>query len=232
MSNLEQLLEYQKKDAELRKIEQEIASSEERKMLLQARSVMKGAESRIAAEDERAAELKKLRDDLVLRVEETARAIDEYSDLDEMVDGGGDVGFYKKNALQLQERLRAVKAELNKILAEAEALSADYKKMMEQGKAANRRYKEYSEKFKTVQSSRAAEVEAIEKELAAIAKNIPAQTLERYKQKRKENVFPVLVPLKSGMCMCGMDFSLAQQEKLQGGNVIECEHCRRFVYKA
>lgn len=232
MSVLEQLLEYQKKDAELRKIEQEIASSEERKKLVQARNFMKSAESRIAAEDARAAELKKLRDDLIARVDETSRAIAEYSDLDEMVDGGGDIAFYKKNALQLQERLKNVKAELTRILSEIAALSAEYKKMMEQGKAANRQYKEYSEKFKAVQGARAAEVEKINRELAAIAKEIPAETLEKYKQKRRENVFPVLVPLTGGMCVCGMDLSLAQQEKLQGGNVIECEHCRRFVYKA
>ncbi len=232
MSNLEQLLEYQKKDAELRKIEQELASSEERKKLAQARAFMKNAEGRIAAEDARAVELKKLRDELISRVEETGHAIAEYSDLDEMIEGGGDIAFYKKNALQLQEKLRAAKAELNKILAEIEALSTEYRKMMEQGKAANKQYKEYSEKFKAVQNSRAAEVQALNTALAELAKGIPAEILERYKQKRRENVFPVLVPLTGGMCVCGMDFSLAQQERLQGGNVIECEHCRRFVYKA
>ena len=232
MSVLQQLLEYQKKDAELRKIEQEIASSEERKKLAQARAFMKNAESRIAAEDARAVELKNLRDGLIARVEETGHAIAEYADLDEMVEGGGDIGFYKKNALQLQERLRAAKAELNKILAEIEALSAEYKKMMEQGKAANKQYKEYSEKYKAVQNSRAAEVEALNAALAELAKGIPAATLEKYKQKRHENVFPVLVPLTGGMCVCGMDFSLAQQKKLESGNVIECEHCRRFVYQA
>ena len=232
MSALEQLLEYQKKDAELRKIEQELASSEERKKLVQARNFIKNAENRIAAQDARAVELKNLRDSLVARVGEVEHAIAEYSDLDEMVEGGGDVSFYKKNALQLQERLRAAKAELGKLLAEIETLSSDYKKMMEQGKAANRQYKEFSEKYKAVQNARAAEVNAINAELAALAKGVPAPILEKYRQKRKENVFPVLVPLTNGMCVCGMDLSLAQQEKLQGGNVIECEHCRRFIYKS
>ncbi len=231
MSVLEQLLQYQKKDAELRKIEQEVATSEERKKLVQARNVMKSAEGRIAAEDARAAELKKLRDDLIARVDETSRAIAEYSDLDEMVDGGGDIAFYKKNALQLQERLKNVKAELTRILSEIAALSAEYKKMMEQGKAANRQYKEYSEKFKAVQASRADEVNALNAALAEIAKEIPAEYLEKYMQKRRENVFPVLVPLTGSTCVCGMDLSLAQQEKLAGGNIIECEHCRRFLYK-
>ncbi len=232
MSVLEQLLEYQKKDGALRKIEQELASSEERKKLVQARSFMKNAETRIAAQDARAVELKNLRDQLVLRVEEIGHGLAEYSDLDEMVDGGGDVSFYKKNALQLQERLRAIKAELSKILAEIESLSAEYKKLMEQGKAANKQAKEYGDRYKAVQSARAPEINALNAELAKIAEGIPKETMEKYKQKRSENVFPVIVPLTGGMCVCGMDLSLAQQKKLEGGDVIECEHCRRFIYKA
>ena len=229
---LKDLLEYQKTDGELRKIEQEVNASEERKKFVQAKNFMKNAEAKIAAQDARAAELKKLRDQLIVRAEEASKAIAEYSDLDEMVEGGGDIAFYKKNAQQLQERLRAIKADLNKLITEIETLSADYKKMMEQGKAANRQYREYAEKFKAVQNSRAAEAKAIQAKLAEIAKNIPAELIEKYKQKRNENVFPVLVPLTNGMCVCGMDLSLAQQGRLQGGNFIECEHCRRMVFKA
>ena len=232
MSAIQELLEYQKTDGELRKIEQELAASEERKKYAQARNFIKNAEGKIAAQDARAVELKNLRDELLARVEEIGKAIAEYSDLDEMVEGGGDVSFYKKNAQTMLERLRAAKAEFNKLMGEIETLSAEYKKMMEQGKAASKQYKEYAEKFKAVQASRANEVNAINARLAEIAGRIPAETLERYKQKRKENVFPVLVPLTNGMCVCGMDLSLAQQGRLQGGNVIECEHCRRFIYKA
>ncbi len=232
MSTLQELLEYQKADGELRKIEQELAASDARKKSLQARNFIKNAESRIAAQDKRAVELKTLRDELIARVEETAKAIAEYADIDEIVEGGGDVSFYKKNAQQLSERLRAVKAELARLTAEAESLSAEYKKMMEQGKQMNRQYREYAEKYKEVQASRAKEIAAINARLDEIGKNIPSETLEKYKQKRREKIFPVLVPLAGDMCVCGMDLPLAQRGRLAGGNVIECENCHRFIYKA
>lgn len=231
MSVLNDLLEYQRVDGELRKIEQEIAASDERKKAMQAKAFVKNAESRIAAQDKRAVELKKLRDELALRIEETTKAIAEYADVDELLEGGADVSFYKRNAQQLLERVRAAKGELNKVLAEVESLSAEYKKMMEQGKQMNRQYKEYAEKFRELQASRAAEIAAVQARLQKIGASIPENTLERYKQKRKEKIFPVIVPLTNNMCICGMDLPLAQQGRLAGGNVIECEHCHRFIYK-
>lgn len=231
MASLNELLEYQKVDGQLRKIEQELAATDERKKMVQAKNVMKNAEGRIAAQDKRAVELRKLRDELIASVEETSHAIKEYSDVEELVEGGGDISFYKKNAQQLSERLRGIKAELGRLISEIEQLSSEYKKMMEQGKQMNKQYREYSEKFKEVQASRAGEVAELNARLEAVGAKIPSEILERYKQKRKERIFPVLVPLNGDMCVCGMDLPLAQQSRLAGGNVIECENCHRFIYK-
>ena len=74
-------------------------------------------------------------------------------------------------------------------------------------------------------------MDEIAKKLAALSKDIPKDLMERYQQKRKEKIFPIIAPLNGDRCICGMDFPLAQQGKLAGGNVVECEHCRRFVYK-
>ena len=45
--------------------------------------------------------------------------------------------------------------------------------------------------------------------LAEIAKKIPEDILNKYQQKRKENIFPIIAPLNGNMCICGMDFPLA-----------------------
>lgn len=233
MSVLQDLLEYQKVDSELGKIENELRASEEYKTLSQARKAVRTAEQKIAEEDARAKELTRLRDEISARVEEAERAIKEYEDMDELVaEGGGDVSFYKRNAQQLAEKLRAAKAELSRILSEAEALSKEYSKMMEQGKKMMAVYKEYSEKYRVLQEARAPEQKEIEKKLIILGKNIPEDLLERYKQKRNERILPVIVPLAGETCICGMDFPLAQRNKLSGGNLIECENCHRLIYKS
>ena len=148
-----------------------------------------------------------------------------------MIEAGGDVAFYKKKVQTLSDQLRSLKNELNKLVSEIENASEEYQRMKKQTISMQKQYKEYNEKFKEVKASRAAEVKAIGDRLDAIGKNIPADILARYKAKRKDRIFPVIVPLTNGRCICGMDFAIAQQSALEGGNVIECEHCRRFIYK-
>ena len=232
MTVLEQLLEYQKVDAQLRKIEQSVAGSEERKKFMQAKKFMETAREKLEAQEKRAVEIKRLRDDLTARMDEIARQIAEYADLDEMVAEGADVAFYKKNVQTLSERLRALKGELSKLLSDVTAAAEEYDRFKKQTIAMQKQGEEYSKKFKELKNEHAAEAEEVSKKLAALAKSIPPELMEKYQLKRKEKIFPILAPLNGDRCVCGMDFPLAQQGKLAGGNVVECEHCRRFVYKA
>ena len=231
MSVLNELLEYQKVDAKLRKIEQDVASSEEQKKYAQANKFMKSAPERFEAQDRRAAELAALRDDLIRRAEDITRQIAEYSELDEMVEEGGDVSFYKKNAQALLDRLRALKGEMQKLNSDIAATVEEYERFKKQGVLMQKQYKEYKAKRDELVGAHKQEVSALRERLAEIGKKIPADILAKYQQKRKENIFPILAPLTGNMCVCDMDFPLALQERLAGGNVVECEHCRRFVYK-
>ncbi len=231
MSVLQDLLEYQKVDARLREIEQSISSSDVRRKFVQAKKFMESAREKFEAQDKRAQDLKNLRDDLARRSEEIGRQIAEYADLDEMVDEGGDVSFYKKNAQTLLDRLRALKGELQKLTADISATAEEYERFKKQGVQMQKQYKEYKEKYDALKAEHAEEVKEINARLAAIAGKLPHETLKKYQQKRKERIFPIIVPLSGDRCVCGMDFPLAQQGKLAGGNVVECENCHRFVYK-
>lgn len=227
-----ELLEYQRVDGTLRKIEQEIASSEERKKYLQARKVMKTALDKLDVLDRHAADLIRLRDELSVRIREMSKGLDEYDDIDELLEGGADVGFYKKNAQALLDKLRTVKGELAKLLGEIDSVAAEYKKLMEQGKQANKVYKENKEKAEKIEASHSGEIKEIKAKLAEIAKSIDPKVLEYYTNKRQEGIFPVVVQLNDWMCVCGVELPLLHRSELAGGNMIECEHCRRLIYKA
>lgn len=231
MSVLNELLEYQKVDAQLRKIEQEVAASEEQKKYAQANKFMKSAPERFEAQDRRAAELAALREDLIRRAEDISKQIAEYSELEEMVEEGGDVSFYKKNAQALLDRLRGLRSEMQKLNADIASTVEEYDRFKKQGAAMQKQYKEYKAKRDELVNTHKDEVNSLRARLAEIAKKIPEDTLAKYQQKRKENIFPIIAPLNGNMCVCGMDFPLALQERLAGGNVVECELCRRFVYK-
>ena len=231
MPVLKELLEYQKEDGALRAIEQELLASEERKKFMQAKKFMEAAREKLEAQEKRAIELKAMRDSLVMRVEELTHTVAEYAELEEMVEGGGDIAFYKKNAQAQLDKLRAIKGELNKLLSEANAVAEEYRKLKEQTIVMQKQYKEYSEKFKALRNSRAEEVKKLNDRLESIAKKIDPSIMERYQQKRKERIFPILVPLTGDFCMCGFEFPKYHQSELAGGNVVECENCHRFIYK-
>lgn len=213
------------------KIEQEVAASEEQKKYAQANKFMKSAPERFEAQDRRAAELAALREDLIRRAEDISKQIAEYSELEEMVEEGGDVSFYKKNAQALLDRLRGLRSEMQKLNADIASTVEEYDRFKKQGAAMQKQYKEYKAKRDELVNTHKDEVNSLRARLAEIAKKIPEDTLAKYQQKRKENIFPIIAPLNGNMCVCGMDFPLALQERLAGGNVVECEHCRRFVYK-
>lgn len=231
MSVLTQMLEYQKVDADLRKIEQEIAASEERKKFMQAKKFMESAGEKLDAQEKRAIELKNLAKTLTAGYKELADSVTEYDSLEEMVEEGGDIAFYRKNIQTLADRLRVLKGELAKLMADIESISADYKKMKDQTIAMQKQYKEYRVKFDELKNAHAAEVAEINAKLEKIAGEIPPEALAKYKAKRKARIFPVLAPLTGGRCICGLDFAIAQESKLAGGNVVECDHCHRLIYK-
>ncbi len=109
MAMLEQLLEYQEVDSQLRKIEQEVAASEERKKYMQAKKFMKTAGEKLDSQDSRAVELKKAARNLAVRFKQLSEELSDYSALDEMVEEGGEISYYKKSVQTLADNLRAIK---------------------------------------------------------------------------------------------------------------------------
>lgn len=230
---IDELLKYQEADGKLRAIEQEISSTEERKKYMSARKFLEKAPEKLEALDARASEFKMMFERLEKKYAEIADTIKDYENLDEMVDEqGGEIAFYKKNAASIAENLKNLKAEINKLIQQIEKTSAEYAAAKKQTIAMQRQYKEYKEKYAAVKDARAAEIAAAEAELEKLGKSVPAATLAKYKAKRKEKVFPVVCEVAGNRCpQCGMELSIAALSKLSDGTFIECDSCRRILFK-
>ena len=207
---IDELLKYQEADGKLRAIEQEIASTDERKKYMTARKFLEKAPEKLEALDARAAEFKRMFERLEQKYSEIADTIKDYENLDEMVDEqGGEIAFYKKNAAAISDSLKSLKAEINKLVQQIEKTSAEYAAAKKQTIAMQKQYKEYKEKYSAVKESHAQEVAAVE-----------------------EKVFPVVVEVSGNRCpQCGMELSIAEISKLADGNFIECDSCRRILFK-
>ena len=91
MSQIEQLLKYQQEDEKLIKLEQELASSEERKRYVQAKNFMTKAPEKLDQIDAKAVELERMASRLNKAYEELSESLRDFDALDEMVEEGADV---------------------------------------------------------------------------------------------------------------------------------------------
>ena len=230
---IEELLKYQEEDGKLRAVEQEIAATDERKKYMAARKFLEKAPEKLDALEGKAVELKHVFELLEKKYEELADTLKDYENLDEMIgEQGGEIAFYRRNASQIADSLKGLRAEINKLSAQIEASSKEYKAAKKQTIAMQRQYKEYKDKYAQVKKSHEDEIASIESQLKELAKKVPADVLAKYSAKRKEKVYPVVCVVTDKRCpQCGMELSIAEIDKLSGGNFIECDSCHRILFK-
>ena len=231
MANLQAILHYQEVDTKLYKIERELAGCDERKEYVKVKKFLETAPEKLDSLDVKATSLKTQAEDLVKAYEAAEETLKDFENLDELVNGGADIAFYKKKAQSIVEKLKKLKSDMNTLSATIKETDAEYQKLKKQVISAQKQYADVSEKYKAVKSAKDAERKEIEAELSNIAKEVPAQMLEVYQTKRKERVFPVVGQLTSNRCpYCSMEPPIAARNQLTGGGVIECDNCHRIIF--
>lgn len=233
MSQIQAILHYQEIDTKLYKLERTLAASDERKEYVKAKKFLEAAPEKLDALEVKAAALKTEAAELTAKYAQTEETLKEFDHLDELVTGGADIAFYKKNAQTLAEQLKKLKADLAALTANVKAVSAEYQKLKKQVIAVQKQYADASEKYKAAKAAQESERKEIVAELATVAKDVPPAFLEQYQTKRKEKIFPVVGALAQGRCpYCSMEPPLAARNQLASGGSIECDNCHRILFGA
>ncbi len=232
MTNLQAILNYQDTDRELYAIERELSGSEERKEYVKMKKFLEAAPEKLDALETKATSLKAEAAGLNEKYAKAEETLKDFDSLDELLESGADVAFYKKKAQSVMEQLKKLKAELAALTASVNATSEEYQKLKKQVIAAQKMFKTASEKYAALKATKEDARKAIEEKLVAIAKDVSPEMLEKYKNKRKERIFPVIGKLFDKRCpFCSMEPPLAAVNKLTGGETIECDSCHRIIYQ-
>ncbi len=231
MSQLQAILKYQEIDTKLYKLERELAGCEERKEYVKYKKFLETAPERLDALEAKANALKTEAAEITKKYAQVEETLKDFENLDELVTGGADIAFYKKNALSIVDKLKKLKADLNTLTTNIRETDAEFQKLKKQVISAQKQYAEAAEKYKAVKASKDEEKRSIDAELATLAKEVPAELMEIYKTKRKERLFPVVGELLQNRCpFCSMEPPLAARSKLSGGSRIECDNCHRLIF--
>ena len=95
---IQAILHYQQIDQKLYKLERELASCDERKEYVKLKKYMENAEEKLDSLEVKAAALKSEAIELSKRYLAAEETLKEFEHLDELVNGGADIAFYKKKA--------------------------------------------------------------------------------------------------------------------------------------
>ena len=229
MSQLQAILNYQEADKKLYKLERELAGCDERKEYVKFKKFLETAPEKLDSLEVKATSLKAEAAKLAQKYEQTEETLKDFEHLDELIMGGADIAFYKKNAQNIIDKLKKLKADLNALTTAIKELDAEYQKLKKQVISAQKQYGEASEKYKEVKASKEGEKQEIEAELAKLAKGISPEMMEKYQTKRKEKIFPVVGKEVGGRCpFCSMEFPIAARSNLATG--VECDMCHHIVF--
>ncbi len=233
MSKVEQLLKYQEEDSKYLEIEREVAVSDERRNFVQVKNYMTKAPEKLAAMDAKAREMSAQLAKLQSDYEDVAETIGDFDNIDELVEGGADISFYKKNAVQLGDKLKTIKQDILNLSKAMKAADEEYRAFKKKTIEMQDKYVETQKIYRDYKQSKLAEMEHIKKELDALAKDIEPEVMNAYQTKRNERIFPIICAVKGDRCSkCGMELSIVGKDKIASGKVTECENCHRFLYKA
>ena len=235
MSMLQAILNYQQADAKLYKMEREFATSEARKENVKMKKWFDAAMEKLDGYETKALSLKSKVAQLETEyadLEERLKAmLEEFDHADELLQSGADLSFYKKKVGIASDRIKKLKSEIRALTDEVNATDKEYQEFKATVIKAEKKKKSVSEAYKAAKEEYEGKVAPVKAELDALSKSVQPAFMEKYLAKRKEKIFPVVVQLQDGRCLCTMELSVLDLTNLTEEHPIECQHCNRIIFK-
>lgn len=230
---MENMLKYQEIDGKIKKIVYTLNHSDECLKGKKLGLFLKNSEEQLKKMDKRSEELTALINKLKASYQQSIK------DFDELENGVGhaidkdELNYLSKKLNDVSKSIVAIDKDINVALKEMNDISKRYDELRGKVPTARSQYMECKEKFETLKKQREPEVSALRAELQQLEKEIDAKNLEVYQKLRKQNIYPVLVPLvgdkKCGGCQ--MEVSIGATGKLDENSFVVCENCQRLIYK-
>ena len=230
---IKNLLAYQEIDAKLKAIETELAGSEERKKALSAKKYLDGVEESVYKLDVRAQELNTAYQVALAEQEKLKDLEADFAKTLESVEDETEAEYLLKKASELLGKIKNLNAETTKIANEIQSVLAEYAKIRATTKSAQAQYSEYGKKYNELKASKQEEKSQIEAQLLELKKSVDPTLMEKYLKKRSDKIYPILFEVKGEVCgACNMQLPMSELSKLKNGEIIECDQCRRLLFKS
>ncbi len=228
---MKEILEYQKLDFDLRKLEKQINGSNEKNVMNQMINYVKTAQNK-SLELEKSA--KKLTEDYEMLKNEYDKNFKLIKELtskkaEDLSEKQMEETFNKINLVS--SNLYMIERNLNINVNNIKSILKEFENTKNQVIVARTKHKESKTKYDELVSTITPKIDQIKAEMRALESKIKPELLTRYKEKKHDNIFPVFVGLKDGNCGgCMMAQPKGRLDKLKQDGYIICEQCGRVIF--
>jgi len=134
-----------------------------------------------------------------------------------------DANYLTSELAKLEQKMRELNKNVNELVVAYNRSYAELKTMTNQQNALKN---EIQAKEANILPQKA----EIEAQIKALESKADKAIYDKYKSMRKDNIFPVFVPLRNNCCGgCLMEQSLHFVEKLKKNGMLACENCGRVI---
>ncbi len=235
LDNIDNILQYQKLDADARTIELELSNTEERKKTRYCLQFLKDSEEKLKKMEQEAAELNAKYISFYELYEKNAKLIAEYTAMVDKSIDDNELNYLSKKYADLSRTISVLERDVKNIVAEAEKVNSQFIEYRAKLPSAKKQYAEAKQAFEELRKQREPEIIEIQRKKAELEKRIDSQIFDVYKELKKQNVkYPYLVELE-GNNRCGgcrMEMPMEKLSNIDKKGFIKCESCHRIIYKA
>lgn len=229
---LKNILEYQKIDSQLYKLEMQLNRSENKKKCITLSNEAKNAQAKSASLEEKAGAVLKEFEEAKRVLSQNTKLADALSkkDVENMTEE--EIEQNSEYQEKISQNLQILDKKITKIAETINVILAEYNKTVKAYNDAKEKYKQAKSAYDKEFAEIDVEMQKIKKELSVLEKNVAPEVMEKYMAKRKDKIFPVFMPLEGNACgHCRMEMSASAISKLNTDGVLTCEHCRCILYK-
>lgn len=235
MSIIEKLLAYQEEDKKLFAIEKQLKNCEARKNGVKAQKFLQSVSETLAGIEAKSYELCNVYEQLSKELEKIKEDNAEFDSIADTAEDETEIAYLKSKALSLNKQLDELNKKILKSEQEMNEVAKQYSRLRKETLFYQEQLKSSKTDYETFKKPFEPEMREIDARLKVLAKEIPAELLTKYIDKRKDKRFPIVYGLKENELhcgACGTELSMKQLDKLKKEDaLIECENCRCLLYK-
>lgn len=226
------ILEYQKIEGTIIKLENELAKSADREKASEIQKELKNHHSRLVVLEENA---KKVNSAYTLAIKKYQEYNEKLAELEKMLDEVSEdkLDFYEKAYKDFMNISNALEKEIAKLHNDIQQISHEYEEIIKRSKVGREKFDVYKAKYTKLKNEIEPQIAENKEKLSKLQKEIDAKLYQKYMQKREGRIFPIFVPLTENKCGgCRMEISASKLGAMKGNEfgVIECENCARIIY--